>query len=374
MSPALGPALILVLLGAVAAGAQETAENAYQRKDFAAAREQWLEAAKAGSAQAKLGLGLLADRGLGEPQDPEKAFTWYLDAAHDGLAEAQFNVGVMLDAGIGTPRDRDLALLWYSRAALRGHPRAQYNLGLLYATGDGAPRNADLAAYWFGMAAQLLPAAQARLDAPSSDAAAVAAGSPRIALSRIEPAEVELVWSSPAAPGFAGYRVEIVSLPGTQDYADSVLDLVTEASGILADGLVGDSDLRWRVSQLVDGGADYVASPWQGGEDDTAPKGRVNFVVSAGDPRMSGVASAFAADLRKAGYWVRLTGQPDGAEDPLQETSVAYAYESDRDLAAKVAAFLPVLSAEDTVHAAPGSTLPGEVRVLLAGAPTPTAN
>lgn len=374
MSPALGPALILVLLGAVAAGAQETAEDAYQRKDFAAAREQWLEAAKAGSAQAKLGLGLLADRGLGEPQDPEKAFTWYLDAARDGLAEAQFNVGVMMDAGIGTLRDRDVAMLWYSRAALRGHPRAQYNLGLLYATGDGAPRNTDLAAYWFGMAAKLLPAAQAQIGALSSNAAAVAAGPPRIALSRIEPPEAELVWSSPSAPGFAGYRVEVVSLPGTEDYGDPVLDLVTEASGILVDGLVGDSDLRWRVSQLVDGGADYVASPWQGGEGDTAPKGRVNFIVSAGDPRMSGVASAFAADLRKAGYWVRLTVQEDAPDAQPQETSVAFAYESDQGLAAKVAAFLPVLSADDAVRAAPGSTLPGEVRVLLAGAPAPTGN
>ena len=127
-----------------AGGAQQAAESgaeAFARSDFAAAAELWRKEAAAGSAQAKFGLGLISDLGLGVPRDAAKALRWYLEAAEDGLSNAQFNVAVMLDAGTGVPRDVRAAAVWYGRAAANGHHRAQYNLGLLYEAGDGVPQN-----------------------------------------------------------------------------------------------------------------------------------------------------------------------------------------------------------------------------------------
>lgn len=366
MSPFAGLALALYLLGTAAAMAQGSAEDAYQRKDFAAAREQWLKAAQAGSAQAKLGLGLLADRGLGEARDPVKAFNWYLDAAVDGLPEAQFNVGVMLDAGVGTTRNLNAALVWYSRAALRGHPRAQYNLGLLFADGEGLPSNVDLAAFWFRQAADVLPAAQGRLDELKPGAASTAIEPPTIFLAQFEAPKAELVWSAPFVTGAAGFQVEIVPKPTAGDYRDPVLNVVTDASALLTDDLPDQDGLRLRISQLLDGGADYVAGPWLGGEAGEAPKGRVDFIVKDDDVRMTMLATVLAADLRQAGYWVRLTPAPESPDGETPTTSVTYSYESDKALAGQIADFLPVLSAKDAVQAPPRSTLPGEIRVNLA--------
>ena len=162
---AVGGVLVAAAL-ALPAAAQQAAESgaeAFARSDFAAAAELWRKEAAAGSAQAKFGLGLISDLGLGVPRDAAKALRWYLEAADDGFSNAQFNVAVMLDAGTGVPRDVGAAAVWYGRAAANGHHRAQYNLGLLYEAGEGVPQNPDLARYWLGRAAEVLPAAAERL-------------------------------------------------------------------------------------------------------------------------------------------------------------------------------------------------------------------
>jgi hypothetical protein len=81
-----------------------------------------------------------------------------------------------------------------------------------------------------------------------------------------------------------------------------------------------------------------------------------------------------AADLRQAGYWVRLTPAPESPDGETPTTSVTYSYESDKALAGQIADFLPVLSAKDAVQAPPRSTLPGEIRVNLAGTSSAEAN
>ena len=212
---------------ALPVAAQQAAESgaeAFDRSDFAAAAELWRKEAAAGSAEAKFGLGLISDLGLGVPRDAAKAMRWYLEAADDGLSNAQFNVAVMLDAGTGVPRDVGAAAVWYGRAAANGHHRAQYNLGLLYAAGEGVPQNPDLARYWLGRAAEALPAAAERLAklAPArSDQRTFTA--PGILVGAVvtngSARRAEMVWSAPPGPPGAQFLLEVARLPaGGRDF------------------------------------------------------------------------------------------------------------------------------------------------------------
>ena len=98
---ALAAALVAAALARPAAPQTAATAEAFARHDFAAAAERWRAEAGAGSTEAKFGLGLVNDLGLGMPRDAAKALRWYLEAAEEGLPQAQFNVGVMLDAGTG---------------------------------------------------------------------------------------------------------------------------------------------------------------------------------------------------------------------------------------------------------------------------------
>ena len=204
---------------------------AFARRDFVAAAELWRAEAAAGSAQAKFGLGLMNDLGLGMPRDSAKALRWYLEAATDGFPAAQFNVAVMLDAGTGAPRDAVAAAVWYARAAANGHARARYNLGLLYEAGEGAPRNLDLARYWLGLAAEALPAAGQRLEtlAPAEpDQRDFVAPDPLAGaiVTDDDGPRLEMVWSAPPAPPGVKFLVEVARLPaGNETWGTMMLDL-----------------------------------------------------------------------------------------------------------------------------------------------------
>ncbi len=340
--------LALGLCAAGSAGAEESAaRRAFAAQDYAAAEAIWKQDAAAGSAQAMLGLGTLADYGLDGPRDPKTAFSWYLKAARIGLAEAQLNVGVMLDGGVGTARDPDGALVWYSRAALRGNLRAQYNLGLMFESGSGTARDDALAGYWFAQAAPSLPAAAAKLASVRRTPEGRAAPVP--AFAELGTDGVELVWRTTKDGAGPPFAVQVIR--SSPDGEPTLWTARTDGSAIL-DALPGtDVPLFWRVSAVRDGG--YVASDWQGlPAGTTPPKGMVRL----------GVANAeLAATLRETGFWL-LRG--DGSTDTGNTASrVRYGFADDAPLARIVAAIVPGRSARDVVLDPDAGIAPGEVRV-----------
>ena len=373
-------AVALALPSAAQEGA-ETGEQAFERRDYAAAAALWREEAAAGSARAQLGLGVIADLGLGAPRDPAKALRWYLEAAEGGLAEAQFNVGVMLDAGAGVPRDVAAASVWYARAAAQGHRRAQYNLGLLHEAGEGVPRNADLARHWLGRAAEELAAAGERLAglapvepgerslvAPAvlADAVVTVGGRRR----------AELVWSAPPGPAGAPFLVEVARVPGAGETSGRlVVSRETDASALAVDLPPGPGGHVWRVSRVDEEQWRYAASPWRrigagasgggvSGEAAAAPPGgRVTFRVREGDAFAGLLAEELADSLTRAGLWTRIE-RADGAPS---ESAVRYAFAEDAGLAADIADFLPVLGRDDAVRTPASEVAPGEVVVWLVG-------
>jgi TPR repeat protein len=378
-------AAFLMMLALPAAGqpaSDQGAEDrlaAFARHDSAAAADVWLELAAAGSVEAAFGLGLLNDLGLGMPRDAARALTWYRLAAEAGFSAAQFNVAVMLDAGTGGPRDLAAAAGWYARAAANGHRRAQYNLGLLYAAGEGVPRNPDLARYWLGRAA--LPAAARRLATLAPAEGSERAVTPPLGLTGAVVAgdgwrRAELAWSAAPAPAGARFLVEIATLPANAaGPAAIVVSAATEASAYVAELPEPSAAYAWRVS-LVDGSEGrYAASPWRrlDGAADGGPlpasAGLVILRILAWDEKARWLADELAESLSGAGLGVRV----ESTGDAMAGSGVRYAWRDDAGLAGAIAAFLPVLAAEDAVLSPAAGGSPGEVVVELVGGPSQPA-
>lgn len=340
--------------------AQVDAAAAFANRDFATAKALWLSEAADGSAEAMLGLGLLADRGFGQQRDFDVAFDWYLQAASLGLAEAQFNVAIMLDAGLGRRRDVEEAQIWYTRAALREHARAQYNLGLLYETSDGIASNPALATYWFGKAAQTVPAAAQKEVMQVTASRTLAA--PDMTFDNVSTSQVELVWNAdPNAT--ATHLVEVIEAPRFDESYDApTISVSTVASGILDLNGLQSTDAIWRVVNLASDDTDYAASEWSSSEGIEPPRGRITLISDPAVKSMENAVSVFASALRQAGYWVQLTDEVSMQSDNFY---VSYGYASDQHLAQAVAEFLP--STEQIIPAKQllRSMQPGEVVVNL---------
>ncbi len=62
--------------------------------------------------------------------------------AYTGNAEAMYNMGLMAQYGLGTPEDPRQAYLWYERAALAGDADAMYKMGWCVENGFGTDGSA----------------------------------------------------------------------------------------------------------------------------------------------------------------------------------------------------------------------------------------
>jgi len=350
---------VIAALCPVSVWAQDSGADAFADRDFAAAKDRWEIEAEAGSTEAMLGLGLLADRGFGQPRDLDLAFDWYQRAAELGLAEAQFNIAIMHDAGIGRSRDPAQAQLWYTRAALRDHTRAQYNLGLLLEAGDGVAANPALAAHWFAQAAATLPAAADKAQSGFADVEAI--GPPDIAFASATGRDVELVWNS-TSDTVTNFLVEAVRIPSVDDNYDRPLTAQTTAASGFLDKDIDAGNTVWRVSNLSVDNLDYAPSRWVAPQGVKPPKGRVTFIVDPDTDGMAAAASVFADQLRSAGYWVRLDRDRPDAIDGFY---ISYGYAADQPFADDIARYLPTNGTILPMKQVRGGTLPGEIFVNL---------
>lgn len=101
--------------------------EAYQKKDYATALDEWRPLAEQGNAYAQSNLGVMYDEGRGVPQDYKEAVKWYRLAAAQGYAGAQNNLGVMYGNGQGVIQDNVYAHMWFNVAASNGDADAVKN-------------------------------------------------------------------------------------------------------------------------------------------------------------------------------------------------------------------------------------------------------
>ncbi len=110
--------------------------------------------AENGDPKAQALLGYMYARGLGLPQDNEKALYWYDKAANQNYPLAHFALGYMHSLGHGLPQSYEKAIIWYKKAAENGFTKANTKLGLFYERGKGTQQNFMIAKKYFYQAAQ----------------------------------------------------------------------------------------------------------------------------------------------------------------------------------------------------------------------------
>jgi len=109
-------------------GSIDEAWDAYDRGDYATARDLFGPLAAGGDPEAQYALGSMAANGLGGPLDYAEAARLFGDAASMGHAEAASALGYHYDFGLGVPLNRDLAEYWYTRSADGGSLLGMNNL------------------------------------------------------------------------------------------------------------------------------------------------------------------------------------------------------------------------------------------------------
>jgi TPR repeat protein len=129
---------LLLLSSAVVPADFQSGCEAYDRGDYAAAREAWAPLADQGHAQAQFRLGCLYAFGQGVPADHALALRLYRLAAEQGDADAQNNLGGMYAEGLGVPPDPVEAYMWFELAAAEGHAMARRNRAFVAATMSAA--------------------------------------------------------------------------------------------------------------------------------------------------------------------------------------------------------------------------------------------
>ena len=88
-------------------------------------------AAEQGDADAQYRLAAHYQLGLGVPEDPAVAVSWYREAAEKRLVDAQLRLGDMLANGDGVPAAPVEAQAWWSVAAASGEPLTKAGAALL---------------------------------------------------------------------------------------------------------------------------------------------------------------------------------------------------------------------------------------------------
>jgi TPR repeat protein len=122
---------LLLLLSTPALADFQAGCSAFDRGDYAVAREQWAPLAEQGDAKAQFRLGCLYAFGQGVARDYGFALRLYRLAAEQGDLDAKNNLGGMYAEGMGVPPDPVQAYMWFELAAGRGHEMARRNLAFI---------------------------------------------------------------------------------------------------------------------------------------------------------------------------------------------------------------------------------------------------
>jgi len=109
--------------------------------DFVKARALYQQAAAQGQAQAMVQLAGLYLNGQGGERDEQQAMTWYKKAADKGDRDALYQLGVLSETGLAMKLNYPEALQYYQQAADKGNAKATLALARMYRYGLGVPKN-----------------------------------------------------------------------------------------------------------------------------------------------------------------------------------------------------------------------------------------
>ncbi len=127
--------------------------DAYNRGEFAAAKQFLQSAVDRGEPEAMVNLGYMYARGHGVRSDPAYALQLYWRAAQTGDGEGMNAVGYRFD--YAPKPDLSQAVHWYCLATIRGNPRAMNNLAVLFSNGRGVTKDREEARHlWWQAAAR----------------------------------------------------------------------------------------------------------------------------------------------------------------------------------------------------------------------------
>ncbi|MCC7410848.1 MAG: SEL1-like repeat protein [Gammaproteobacteria bacterium] len=153
--------------GGSLASQQELAAAAWRRGDTRSAVQWWQRAGAAGDALSQYNLGVALLRSADGPTATAEAEAWLTRAAAQSLPAAEFALGALALERV--PADVADAGRWFGRAAAGGYAAAQYNMARLLESGALGEAEPTRARDWLRIAAaQGLPQAVARVDAPAS--------------------------------------------------------------------------------------------------------------------------------------------------------------------------------------------------------------
>lgn len=141
-----------VLAGQAVAQDFDKGTEAFERRDFEAAVQEWGPLARAGNAAAQYGLGKVF-QSLG---NYEQALGWYRFAAAGMNADAQVLLGQIYSipgGGFDVALDYVEAYQWTRLAAIQGHAAAHISLAVMYEHGRGVLQDYRKAHMWWNIAA-----------------------------------------------------------------------------------------------------------------------------------------------------------------------------------------------------------------------------
>ncbi len=147
----LAAAAVLTVEGTLASPLEDGIA-AYERYEFARARDVLAVVAAQGDAKAQSILGTMYMRGHGVPLNAMVAAGWLQRAAEQGNMAAQTNLGRLYFHGRGVRRNYTVAARWFRSAALQGDVSAQACLAGLYVLGEGVEKDYVLAHAWYSRA------------------------------------------------------------------------------------------------------------------------------------------------------------------------------------------------------------------------------
>lgn len=268
-----------------------------------------------------------------------------------------------------------------NRYALGTHAGSHYDPALLYDESGGVPNDLNRQRVWSGWSGARLKVANlilAQLEPITSEKRAMAA--PEGVETNTSPKgdrwQIDLVWTALPGPPGSLFVVELVTIPSASDGESELVAFEqTEATATTAYVDRVPVGLALRVSQVAADGSEYAAGVWtelspgpDGSKAETAlaPVGRVTIRVGTTDIPARQLARDLAIGLGAGGVWVHL----EEVELDQTESSVAYRYAADAELASSVAGYLPVLGPENAIRRVELASAPGEVVVTLVGGPT----
>ena len=269
----------------------------------------------------------------------------------------------------------------YPQAAIGSQVASEYHSALWFGMSGNMPGILSLPHGWIGhstASSEATDLVQAQLAVTNPDDSTMAA--PELVDIDVTPKgdkwQIDFVWTAILDPFETLFVVELVTIPSAPD-GKSELVAFEETQGSAATVLVDQVPvgLAWRVSKVAVDRSQYAAGVWQelnpGTEQRKAdvtlePLGRVTIRVGTEDNSARQLASELAIGLGASGVWVYL----EEVKLDQTESSVAYRYAADLELASNVAAYLPVLGPDGAVQSVELAAAPGEVVVTLVGGPT----